>query len=480
MPYTKQTWVDGDAGGTPLNATRLNYIENGLAAVSSAIGFANVKDYGAVGDGTADDTASIQAAINTLSVSGGYVFMPAGRYKVTSMLTIVQDNTTLVGVGCGERTNSSQVGVGTRIEPTGAVTGSVIRVQRGANDRPVLGVILADFAIDGGGLGSAVDGVHYRSNRGLLQNLAVYRMTGNGLHLQGYAGWSLYESRVMFCQVGQCSASGIWAETRAEDMHFTNNILFTNQYGMRVQAASEQITACHFYDNTSFGLYFDGGGTRSKVVGCKIEGNDGGGLRMDSTNGGISDIVVAANNFADNWTTNNTQDELAIGGQPATGITGCQIIGNNFTNKGGGGAGTKARYAINLIDGSAQGTTIVGNRFGIVGAGSHWATGAINNAGASSQYLKSLITNNQGVVTGAGGLINFGSATITSGNTSIAVTHGLDFTPNAQDIILTPTNSPTTDPGNVWISTITSTQFTINCRTNPGATGAIFSWKVIL
>lgn len=34
--YTKQTWVNGRGGGTPLNATRLNYIENGIEAASGA------------------------------------------------------------------------------------------------------------------------------------------------------------------------------------------------------------------------------------------------------------------------------------------------------------------------------------------------------------------------------------------------------------------------------------------------------------
>lgn len=35
MSYNKQTWADGDTGGTPISATRLNYIENGIAAAAS-------------------------------------------------------------------------------------------------------------------------------------------------------------------------------------------------------------------------------------------------------------------------------------------------------------------------------------------------------------------------------------------------------------------------------------------------------------
>jgi hypothetical protein len=40
----------------------------------------NVKDFGAVGDGVADDTAAIQNAISALSSGGGTVFFPAGEY----------------------------------------------------------------------------------------------------------------------------------------------------------------------------------------------------------------------------------------------------------------------------------------------------------------------------------------------------------------------------------------------------------------
>lgn len=46
----------------------------------------NVKDFGAVGDGVADDTAALQAAINAGN-SGRTVFFPAGSYRTTATLT---------------------------------------------------------------------------------------------------------------------------------------------------------------------------------------------------------------------------------------------------------------------------------------------------------------------------------------------------------------------------------------------------------
>lgn len=38
MSYTKQTWGDGIAGGTPINSARLNHIESGIAAAPQYLG----------------------------------------------------------------------------------------------------------------------------------------------------------------------------------------------------------------------------------------------------------------------------------------------------------------------------------------------------------------------------------------------------------------------------------------------------------
>lgn len=71
-----------------------------------------------------------------------------------------------------------------------------------------------------------------------------------------------------------------------------------------------------------------------------------------------------------------------------------------------------------------------------------------------------------------------GSATILSGTTSIVVSHFMKFSPGADDISITPTNNPTNDPGNLYVSAAGASSFTVSCRTDPGTSGATFAWHV--
>lgn len=61
---------------------------------------ANVKDFGAIGDGVADDTKAIQSAID--AVTRGAVFLPKGRYKITNVIRVTKSGVVLRGAGAQE------------------------------------------------------------------------------------------------------------------------------------------------------------------------------------------------------------------------------------------------------------------------------------------------------------------------------------------------------------------------------------------
>lgn len=74
------------------DASLTNYTPAGTGAVATTVQAklretVSVKDFGAVGDGIADDTAAIQKAINKVA-SGGTVRIPPGTYLISSSLNI--------------------------------------------------------------------------------------------------------------------------------------------------------------------------------------------------------------------------------------------------------------------------------------------------------------------------------------------------------------------------------------------------------
>jgi len=86
---------------TPFLATGTTFARNLANRFADVV---NVKDFGAVGDGVADDTAAIQAAINSTSPFGE-VFFPEGTYKISSTITLPSSSglsgITLRGIGWG-------------------------------------------------------------------------------------------------------------------------------------------------------------------------------------------------------------------------------------------------------------------------------------------------------------------------------------------------------------------------------------------
>ena len=78
---------------TPFLATGTPFARNLVTREADVV---NVKDFGAVGDGIADDTAAIQAAVNT----GKTVYLPEGIYICSLELTSANKNVEIFGDSC--------------------------------------------------------------------------------------------------------------------------------------------------------------------------------------------------------------------------------------------------------------------------------------------------------------------------------------------------------------------------------------------
>ena len=104
------TILDADVNASAgITAGKLSFTQSGTGATVRTVDSklkdtVSVKDFGAVGDGVEDDTAEIQAAIDSLP-NGGVVFFPPGTYRIARTIgtndrwgvKVTQSNITLKG-----------------------------------------------------------------------------------------------------------------------------------------------------------------------------------------------------------------------------------------------------------------------------------------------------------------------------------------------------------------------------------------------
>jgi len=108
----------------------------------------SVKDYGAKGDGTTDDTAAIQAAsLAVATAGGGILFFPEGTYKFTRLT--IRSGVLFTGAGSGATflvcTNSSTLDTGSTFGSAFKAENNNIRVVRsGFSD---LGIYAGDITL---------------------------------------------------------------------------------------------------------------------------------------------------------------------------------------------------------------------------------------------------------------------------------------------------------------------------------------------
>lgn len=108
MGYTPQTWTDGSAGGTPVNAARLAYMEAGIAAAASAADRAvgsGVPGVVQVESFTGTDAQKMQAALDYAiaeRTAGRYMpwlQLPFRTFNTGSASFILQSGHKILGAG---------------------------------------------------------------------------------------------------------------------------------------------------------------------------------------------------------------------------------------------------------------------------------------------------------------------------------------------------------------------------------------------
>lgn len=126
--------------GAEVGADKVVYQATGVGSVPMTIEnklqeTISVKDFGAVGDGVADDTAALQAAIDHVQSLqfGGGILIPVGKYKITASLVVGNKRIGIGGAGCGSV-----------LIPHGLAGAAVIKIQGGVDSNLS---VMQDFQI---------------------------------------------------------------------------------------------------------------------------------------------------------------------------------------------------------------------------------------------------------------------------------------------------------------------------------------------
>jgi hypothetical protein len=144
----------------------------------------NVKDFGAIGNGIADDAAAVQAAINAVEPLGGSVFFPRGVYLFGSQVTIDRTFAPIGSNFVGER-NLIISGYGAEIRTAGAITAFDVK----GGWLPNHNCMIEGFTIYHRGNTQAVGGVRM-IGAGVVSCKEISVVVSNSLPV-GYAAFSM-------------------------------------------------------------------------------------------------------------------------------------------------------------------------------------------------------------------------------------------------------------------------------------------------
>lgn len=187
---------------------------------------ANVKDFGAIGNGAANDTAAIQAAIDSLSTTGGIVYFPKGTYLIARSvgtndhwgIKIPYGNITLIG---GQSATLKRFNADIS---TYALAYPLLFIgQPDSNSTPVSMITVDGLLFEGN------DTRHTSSGNSLMDNrCAIMLKNSSGTTIKG-------------CKFIEIDSSAIWYQ-RPVEYDYTNNVYYNTTANV-----ISVIDSCEFY-----------------------------------------------------------------------------------------------------------------------------------------------------------------------------------------------------------------------------------------
>jgi parallel beta-helix repeat protein len=434
--------------------------------------------YGAVGDDTTDDLVALTAAIK----SDREIYLSKTYYISAELSISTIDDFTITGPGkirCGVAGNVLKLdtcnrfridgptfeGIRTFLTGTGAinlVTCTDFKVVNCSTKNSSRQGIKVETCTDGVIANNLVelsyqDGIMVRTDsaRITVTGNTVYdcglehmsNPIGEGIHVFDATGITITGNNIY-----NCFDNGIALEGANDTVVSGNVIIDSGQSGISL---NDQTNTGH--DVVVSGNNIAGSGKDGIVVSDIDNAVIVGNLITDSGNYGIQHGIDSGEDEADNIIMGNIIRTSTLDGIILNWNSNDIIVANNHV-RGANGTGILINRSTN-VDTLVTGNNVTG-----------FPVAQITDSGTTST-----IHHNKGYVTE-----NKGTGSITSATTTDVITHGLSYTPTEQDIQIVFIEQGDNDYGRWWISGITSTQFTVNVTSDPGASNLDFGWKAAI
>jgi len=374
-----------DAPGSALNFANNSrgwstHMEAWLTRVENSTRVFNVMAYGAVGDGVADDTAAIQAAIADKEAAlGGILFFPSGNFKVSSSIDFGKYGITQGSGWSQNNFTSTTTSPGTYIRSTVAA-GNAFTLGSGTTLNNIAHR-LCDLALVQAS--ATVSSVQSNTATGLNLN-APGTYTSLVIDNVFLAGWNIaFDPR------------------NAEELTTNNLVMFYNNTGQLhvVGSGNSQITNSQFYgtiaQNNGLGVDIQAG-SGIKFFGGVVQGNRIG-VRIKPNTPAANPVLVEQvvldgtwfeRNFFPIITTSNNGGGLIRVNCPNHGLVTGTLLGISLVV---GSTNANGSFVISVID--ANNFDLQGSVFDAPGTGGQVDTGLVLDVTNETSSTEMIITN---------------------------------------------------------------------------------------
>jgi Pectate lyase superfamily protein len=322
MAYSRTTWINGS--GPALNATNLNNIEAGIAAAMGQQ--ASATDYGAVGNGTTNDTAAIQAAIDAVSTAGGgTVLLPPGNYSVSTLkmrsyVTLRGTSRAACKLTLRNSTNGNVIELFSARQEQIGLRDFTIEGNK-SNQSAGHGVYIINDSNTNGAFASGLLNAHHFIDNLLIQNCKQDGIRFDGDTLGG-------ENHISNVFTYACDRYGIYAVT--PDSFWDRCVSGqSGEQGFYLESPNSRYVNCKSWfsgrlDSSKGDGYYLTSGKRQELIGCEAQDNKRHGFVLISTQYAILSGCVADSNGT----------SVSAAGYRLDGCTGCYISGLSYDRAG--------------------------------------------------------------------------------------------------------------------------------------------------